>query len=162
MRGCGEPRQQHECPQARSYAASTPSEGKAAHRAVLRWLSASRFVSQSYGRVPQPCSRGRARPRLPRAPCPLGVPRSHPPLSNCNNKYSRSIKTTESAWLFALDAKNGPGRLGASCVMENPQHLPAQPAINQSPAEAAPLRVAAAMPPPPEETPARWQMSQLP
>lgn len=109
------------------------------------FLRADLFPSRMGGcHSPAPVAE-RGRQRLPRAPCPLGVPRSHPPLSNCNNKYSRSIKTTESAWLFTLDAKNGrPGRLGASCVMENPQHLPAQPAVNQSPAEVAPLRAAAA------------------
>lgn len=67
-RGRGEPRLQHECLQARSYSTSAPSEGKAAHGAVLRRLSASRFVSQLYGRVPQPCSPGRARPPAAAAP----------------------------------------------------------------------------------------------
>lgn len=158
--------------------ASSTSAYRHGHTPFLRPRRARRLMEQCSGgflqadlfpscmggcHSPAPLAeRGRQPPRLPRAPCPLGVPRSRSPLSNCNNKYSRSIKTTESAWLFALDARNGPGRLAASRVMDNPQHLPAQPAVNQSPAGVPPPRAAAAPPPPPEETPARWQMSQLP
>lgn len=60
------------------------------------------------------------------APWLLGVPHSQPPLSKCNNKYSQSIKRASSAWLFALDAKNGPGQLGASSVIDHAQHPLAQ------------------------------------
>lgn len=51
------------------------------------------------------------------------------PLSKRNKKYSRFIKRTSSARLCALDAKNG--RLGASSVIDHPQHPLAQPAVNQ-------------------------------
>ena len=70
---------------------------------------------------------------LPALPCLPGVPRSQPPLSKRHNKYSRSIKRTSSARLFALDAKNGPGRLGASSVIDRPRHPLVQRAVNQQP-----------------------------
>lgn len=71
--------------------------------------------------------------RFPLPPCPLrarllGVPRSQPPLSGRNNKYSRLHKKH----LVSSVAKPGPGRLGASSRIPQLSQLE-----GRSPGEAA-------------------------